>query len=201
LTLSAKRLRQFLSKLSTDRLQLLKEQTEASLGRCEKQFPGYGWERLAEAFTPKPFGLSGFLSRRKGRSEEYVAIRQRENLLHEINLRLLQRDDFEPPVEKAPATSEASEVSKSKSPAHPDSDATDRRRTVDAFLLTCKEETALKAIRAHIWRAADHRSGRQFQYWQACDQKATAQDDQNFRRILAMKPTDFEALLRKKHII
>ncbi|MGI8989559.1 MAG: hypothetical protein ACR2I2_08245 [Bryobacteraceae bacterium] len=77
----------------------------------------------------------------------------------------------------------------------------DRRAAVDSFILRCKQETTLKATRKHIWSAAGHKSPRQFQFWQASDPKATAQDDQNFRRITTMSPTDFEALLKKKRII
>jgi hypothetical protein len=60
---------------------------------------------------------------------------------------------------------------------------------------------ATEVIREHILKAAGHTTARQFQVWQASDRKATAQDDQNFRRILAMCPTDFAELLKKKHII
>jgi hypothetical protein len=59
----------------------------------------------------------------------------------------------------------------------------------------------LKVNRRHVWLAVGHTAARQFQFWQASDPKATAQDDQNFRRILAMSPADFEALLKKKGII
>jgi hypothetical protein len=77
----------------------------------------------------------------------------------------------------------------------------DRRAAIDKFLLNCKQETSLKATRTQIWRAAGHSAARQFQFWQASDPKATAQDNQNFRRILAMTPTAFEALLKNKGII
>jgi hypothetical protein len=75
------------------------------------------------------------------------------------------------------------------------------RATVNTFILKCQQELSLKVNRKHIWRAAGHTTARQFQFWQASDPKATAQDDQNFRRILAMNPTDFQALLKKKNII
>jgi hypothetical protein len=77
----------------------------------------------------------------------------------------------------------------------------ERRALVNAFILQCKQVTSLKATRTLIWRAAGHSTARQFEFWQASDQKATAQDDQNFRRILAMSPTDFEVLLKKKSLI
>ena len=75
------------------------------------------------------------------------------------------------------------------------------RAAVDAFILKCKTELSVRVNRKHIWRAVGHTTARQFQFWQASDPKATAQDTQNFRRILAMNPTDFEALLKKKGII
>jgi hypothetical protein len=83
----------------------------------------------------------------------------------------------------------------------------DRRAVVDGFLLQCKQETPLKATRTHIWRAVGHTRPRQFQYWQAgqgrlpgTSRGATEEDDRNFRRILAMEPEDFVALLKKKGI-
>jgi hypothetical protein len=82
-----------------------------------------------------------------------------------------------------------------------DGNGADRRAAIDAFILKCKQGTSMRATRTHIWRAAGHSTPRQFQFWQASDPKATAQDDQNFRRILAMSPTDFETLLKKKGII
>jgi hypothetical protein len=78
---------------------------------------------------------------------------------------------------------------------------TDRSAAVDRFLQNCSEETTLKPYRKYIWQAAGHTRPRQFQFWQASNPKATAQDDQNFRRILAMRPTDFEALLKRKGFI
>jgi hypothetical protein len=77
----------------------------------------------------------------------------------------------------------------------------DRPALIDAFILKCRKETSLKATRTQIWRAVGHKTPRQFQYWQASDPKATAQDDQNFRRILAMEPTDFVELLKKLGIV
>jgi hypothetical protein len=76
-----------------------------------------------------------------------------------------------------------------------------RRAAVDVFIQKCRQETSLNATRTHIWRAVGHRSPRQFQFWQASGPKATAQDDRNFRRILAMKSTEFVALLKTKGII
>jgi hypothetical protein len=77
----------------------------------------------------------------------------------------------------------------------------DWRAVVDNFIRKCGQETPLKVTRKHIWKAAGHATARQFEYWQAWDAKTIAQDDQNFRRILSMSPTDFVALLKKKGII
>lgn len=82
-----------------------------------------------------------------------------------------------------------------------DSQLTSRRDQVDTFLLRCVQETQLKAIRTHLWRAVGHNTPRQFQFWQRNDPRATAADDQNFRRILNMNPTDFVRLLKQKGII
>ncbi len=78
----------------------------------------------------------------------------------------------------------------------------DRSSVVDAFLLQCNRESAVgfKVIRKHIWLAAGHAHARQFQYWQERSDKATDEDDRNFRRILRMTPAQFIALLEKKNI-
>src|SRR5215470_7054119 len=61
---------------------------------------------------------------------------------------------------------------------------------IEGFLARCTVEAQFKfkVLRKHIWRAAGHRSPRQFEYWQRCSDKATAQDNVNFRRILSQKP-------------
>jgi hypothetical protein len=86
-------------------------------------------------------------------------------------------------------------------PGNPLNNPVDRRATVDAFILKCNQETSMKVTRKHIWRAAGHKAARQLQFWQVSDPKATTQDDQNFRRILAMSPDAFVDLLHKKGII
>ena len=78
---------------------------------------------------------------------------------------------------------------------------TDRRAQVDAFLAGCNQAAPKKINRKHVWQAAGHKGARQFQFWQASDEKATMQDDQNFSRLLAMKPAEFIALLQKKGLI
>jgi len=75
----------------------------------------------------------------------------------------------------------------------------DRSALVEDFLLRCNQEPDLpeKLLKKHIWSAVGHSGPRQFQYWQASDDKATAEDQRNFGRILAMPPADFVALLKK----
>ena len=77
------------------------------------------------------------------------------------------------------------------------------RLMVDDFLLQCNRESdaGLKVIRKHIWLAAGHTNPRQFQYWQERSDKATAEDDRNFHRLLRMAPAEFIALLKKRHLL
>jgi hypothetical protein len=78
----------------------------------------------------------------------------------------------------------------------------DRTKMVDDFLVQCNRESApgFKVIRKHIWLAAGHAHARQFQYWQARNDKTTDEDHRNFRRILCMPPSEFIALLKNKGI-
>jgi hypothetical protein len=82
-----------------------------------------------------------------------------------------------------------------------------RREAVDAFIAKCNRETPLRVTKTHIWRAAGHAKPRQFQYWQAGQDRlpgasrgATESDDRNFRRIISLAPTEFVALLSVKGI-
>jgi hypothetical protein len=97
----------------------------------------------------------------------------------------------------------AKDAPSAKAPRPATKRGTERRSMVDAFLLRCNEEPHLgvKLIRKHIRLAIGHKTPRQFQYWQARSAKSTPEDDRNFRRILAMKPAGFVAVLRKKGII
>ena len=86
-------------------------------------------------------------------------------------------------------------------------DVTNRRAEVDRFLRKCNLESRSEVRREHIWRAVGHKHPRQFGYWQAGQDRlpgtihgATKADDQNFRRILAMDPARFVALLKKYNI-
>jgi hypothetical protein len=71
----------------------------------------------------------------------------------------------------------------------------DREALVNEFIHRCNDELPFKVLKKHIPAAAKHQTERQFQYWQKGDARATAKDDENFRRILAMSPKDFHALL------
>ena len=102
----------------------------------------------------------------------------------------------------------AAEVASNESDAGPTSAVSglddmrqQRSASVNRFLLECSQKLTLKITRKHIWQAVGHKTARQFQYWQASDLKATAQDHPNFSRILAMSPAEFEALLKQKKII
>jgi hypothetical protein len=78
---------------------------------------------------------------------------------------------------------------------------TERRDRVDRFLRACNDETPTKITRKHIWAAAKHKSGRQFQYWQGASPKATRADDTTFGRLLRMAPAEFLSLIERKGLI
>jgi hypothetical protein len=90
----------------------------------------------------------------------------------------------------------------------PVSEACQRRALVDDFLRQCQSETSIKLNRKHIWRATGHTTPRQFEYWQAAEDRlpgstrgATAQDDLNFRRVLGTSPREFVTQLEKLGLI
>lgn len=74
---------------------------------------------------------------------------------------------------------------------------------VSNFLQQCNEVVSVgdKVIRKHIWQSVGHSRARQFQYWQERSDKATDEDDRNFRRVLTMSPAEFISILRKKSIL
>jgi hypothetical protein len=76
-----------------------------------------------------------------------------------------------------------------------------RRAQVDDFLLRCNQKSGHRVRRRHIWLAAGHSKGRQFEYWQACDSHATGEDERNFGRILKTEPVAFIALLKQKQLL
>ena len=76
-----------------------------------------------------------------------------------------------------------------------------RRDRVNSFLERCNRDYQGpgKLLRTHIWTLARHKTARQFQRWQKCDEKATVADHQAFGRILEMTPQDFiEAITRRR---
>jgi hypothetical protein len=95
--------------------------------------------------------------------------------------------------------------------ASPDGNVTvnpSRRRLVDAFLARCNAVSKVRIHRTHIWRSVGHGHARQFEYWQAGNDRlpgttrgATKQDDQNFCRVLAMAPEKFIEELRQSELI
>lgn len=97
-----------------------------------------------------------------------------------------------------------------KAPASAISPTSDRNAVIDAFLAKCNADLGAepRIIKKHIWQAAGHTHPRQFQYWQAGEDRApennrgaTEQDERNFRRILNMSPEDFRVLLRKMKLV
>lgn len=113
-------------------------------------------------------------------------------------------------VIESPISAPAPETSKTESaPAQPEAamsateNGPDRSEMVDAFLLQCNREAGadFRVTKEHISRAVGHKTPRQFQYWQSRSDKATIADNENFRRILGMRPADFILLLKKKGIV
>jgi hypothetical protein len=97
-----------------------------------------------------------------------------------------------------PRAEEAERTEESDPPPKEDEN---RRALVEDFILRCRQNTPLQVNRTHIWLAVGHKAPKQFERWQASDPKATKQDDENFRRILAMQPADFVELLKNRRII
>ena len=75
-----------------------------------------------------------------------------------------------------------------------------RRARVDDFLTRCNREYtgSGELRRKDIWTLARHKTGRQFQYWQKKDARATKADHEAFERILATCPRDFAAAVAKR---
>jgi hypothetical protein len=78
--------------------------------------------------------------------------------------------------------------------------ASERRAIVQAFLVRCNRELSFKVLKKHIWSAAKHKTGRQFQHWQASSEDATTQDNATFPQILAMSPQAFHERLSKLNV-
>lgn len=49
-----------------------------------------------------------------------------------------------------------------------------RGREVDAFIQKCDLNSTTRIYKRHIWSSVGHKTARQFEYWQACNEgKAT----------------------------
>jgi hypothetical protein len=116
-------------------------------------------------------------------------IEARKQFMVEKRLRELREQQGTPPLE-----TESTETL-------PQRGESTRNSEVDAFLERCNQHSPVRVRRRHIWQSAGHTSGRQFEYWQASDKKATGEDHRNFSRILGMQPAEFVATLRKQKII
>jgi hypothetical protein len=78
-----------------------------------------------------------------------------------------------------------------------------RREIVNDFLEACNQVPGVrrKIIQKDIWTVARHQSPRQFQYWVAGDDKATATDDRVFPRLLEMTPEQFVKKLAQRGLL
>ena len=89
-----------------------------------------------------------------------------------------------------------------ESDGHP-AEATDRRQQVEEFLDRCNAlaDVPRMIFKKDIWRAANHTRARQFEHWQARDEKATAADEKAFTRLISKEPKKFVTLLTRRKII
>ncbi len=70
-----------------------------------------------------------------------------------------------------------------------------RKKLVKDFLHHSNRELPFKVLKKHIYLAAKHKTARQFQYWQSCDKRTTAEDEASFPRILKLSPSQFHSVL------
>jgi hypothetical protein len=83
-----------------------------------------------------------------------------------------------------------------------DSSNCTRSREIDTFIQKCNQHSTTRIFKSHIWKSVGHRTARQFEYWQACDEKkATPEDQRNFSRILRTTPEEFVATLKRQNLI
>lgn len=111
---------------------------------------------------------------------------------------------FEKEVERLRNAARTADLPKSTPSlaSSPDEHPCKRGSEVVTFLQKCNQLSAARVRKKHIWLLIGHSKGRQFEYWQACnEEKATAEDKINFSRVLRMKPEDFLAALRKKRLL
>lgn len=77
-----------------------------------------------------------------------------------------------------------------------------RSQDVGNFLRKCNRLSTTRIYKHHISRSVGHHTARQFEYWQACnDKKATPEDQRNFSRILRTSPEEFLATLKRQKLI
>jgi hypothetical protein len=77
-----------------------------------------------------------------------------------------------------------------------------RSADVDVFLKRCNKLSDATIYKRHIWQSVGHAKGRQFEYWQECNEaKATNADRRNFSRILREGPEQFLATLKRKRLV
>lgn len=76
-----------------------------------------------------------------------------------------------------------------------------RRSRVDAFLKQCNKISEKRIYKNHIWKSVGHKTARQFEYWQECSDKSTAEDQRNFSRVLGRSSQDFLATLKKQKLV
>ena len=151
---------------------------------------GYGW--LTDEIRAELLRSSGWLEHLKERAE--VARRQQVGGESEVQpgegLPTLTAVESVPGAEPEPACETPSAE-------------TTRRQQVDEFLERCNHVPGVnvKLIRTHIWKAAQYRSSRSFEQWQSGSRTETLKAGDSFARILAMSPTAFVGLLRKKGIL
>ena len=89
-----------------------------------------------------------------------------------------------------------------ESDRHP-AKVTDRRQQVEDFLDRCNAlaDVPRKILRKDIWRAARHKTGRQFQRWQAEDRRTTPPDERVFSRLMSIEPKEFVEILTRQKVM
>jgi hypothetical protein len=141
-------------------------------------------------------------------SESFAALRDRlerlidPNMLDVVNAELRVLETMPPPLRDAQSDLPLKELLAEPEilSAGVETTPTSRRTQVDTFLQNCNTLSRVRIRRRHLWLSAGHSSGRQFEYWQRSDRRATGADEHNFGRILRMRPGDFLALLQQKHL-
>jgi hypothetical protein len=145
---------------------------------------------------PNEYEENGLIRRFFAASAEYCHYRETRAIATERQVPT-RSGEHEPQVrdpELLPDTLE----SQLPSPVSQPSEKRNRRGQVDKFLAECSAISECRIFRKHIWLLAGHSKGKQFEYWQSGDPKATRVDDRNITRILQMTPSVFIAALKRK---